>query len=185
MGFTPLEGLVMGTRSGDIDPAVLPYLVRAAGFSVDQAEDLLNRRSGILGLSGLSSDMREVMKAASDGAPRSSLAIEVFCYRVRKYIGAYIAALGGLDAVAFGGGIGENQAEVRQRVLEPLAWCGLELDRSRNQDPATSGGRITTDASRVQAFVIPVDESLLIARDTYACLRADRGATASGGGNAL
>ena len=172
MGFTPLEGLVMGTRSGDVDPAVLDYLASKEGLSLAEAEALLNKQSGLLGISGLTNDMRELLAEADEHQDRRArLAVEVFCYRVRKYIGAYLAALGGCSGVVFTGGIGENSAAVRSRVCEGLAWAGLELDADRNT--ALAGGRegtLTTDASRLPAWVIPTDEELLIARDTYRVL---------------
>ncbi len=172
MGFTPLEGLVMGTRSGDIDPAVLDYLVSKEGLSLPEAEALLNKQSGLLGISGLTNDMRELLAEAKENDDRRArLAVEVFCYRARKYIGAYLAALGGAAGIVFTGGIGENSAEVRSRVCEGLAWAGVEVDPARNATLA--GGRdgiFTTDGSRLPAWVIPTDEELLIARDTYRVL---------------
>lgn len=172
MGFTPLEGLVMGTRSGDIDPAVLDYLANKEGLSLPEAEALLNKQSGLLGISGLTHDMRELLAEAKENDDRRArLAVDVFCYRVRKYIGAYLAALGGAAGIVFTGGIGENSAEVRSRVCEGLAWAGVEVDDGRNT--ALAGGRegiFTTDGSRLPAWVIPTDEELLIARDTYRVL---------------
>ncbi|GJG88197.1 acetate kinase [Gemmatimonadetes bacterium T265] len=172
MGFTPLEGLVMGTRSGDVDPAVLDYLASKEGLSLAEAEALLNKQSGLLGISGLTNDMRELLAEAQENDDRRArLAVEVFCYRVRKYIGAYLAALGGASAIVFAGGIGENSAEVRSRVCEGLAWAGIEVDAGRND--ALAGGRegiLTTDGSRLPAWVIPTNEELLIARDTYRVL---------------
>lgn len=169
MGFTPLEGLVMGTRSGDVDPAVLEYLSAKEGLTLAEAETLLNKQSGLLGVSGLTNDMRELLAEADEHDDRRArLAIDVFCYRVRKYIGAYLAAMGGADAIVFAGGIGENSAAVRARICEGLEWLGLTLDAARN-DGAKGGyeGRISTDDSRLAAWVIPTDEELLIARDTF------------------
>jgi len=172
MGMTPLEGLVMGTRSGDVDAAIVDFIAAKEGSSVHEVENLLNKQSGLLGISGLTNDMRELLDEAHEHSDRRALlAIEIFCYRVKKYIGAYLAAMNGADAVIFTGGIGENSAEVRARVCGGLEWLGLELDEGRNN--ACVGGRegkITTDASRLAAFVIPTDEELLIARDTVRCV---------------
>jgi acetate kinase len=169
MGFTPLEGLVMGTRSGDLDPAILDYVAGKEGLSLPQVESVLNTQSGLLGLSGLTADMRELLaEAAEHDDRRARIAVDVFCYRARKYIGAYLAALGGADAVVFTGGIGENAAPVRSAIAEGLAWFGAELDPERNA--ATVGGRegrIDREGARLQLWVIPTDEELLIARDTY------------------
>ncbi len=169
MGFTPLEGLVMGTRSGDVDPAILDYVMQKEGLSIHEMERLLNKQSGLLGISGLTNDMRELLaeEAANDDR-RARLAIDVFCYRVRKYIGAYLAALGETQAICFAGGVGENAAEVRARVLAGLAPFGIVLDAEANR--ATIGGRegrISAPDSRYEVWVIPTDEELLIARDTY------------------
>jgi acetate kinase len=168
MGFTPLEGLVMGTRSGDLDPAILDYIAGKEGMGLHEVEMLLNKQSGLLGISGLTSDMRDLLAEAHEHDDRRArLAIEIFCYRIRKYIGAYLAGMGGADAVVFTGGIGENAAEIRARVAEGLEWMGLSLDAPANASH-TAGieGRISTDDSRLHAWVIPTDEELLIARDT-------------------
>ena len=177
MGFTPLEGLVMGTRSGDIDPAIIDFISVKEGLSAQQVETLLNKQSGLLGISGLTHDMRELLDEEHENNDRRShLAIEVFCYRARKYIGAFLAASGGADAVVFTGGIGENSAEIRSRICKGLEWMGLELDQQRNENAgANSGRRITIDASRLAAFVIPTDEELLIARDTVRAIEGVRG----------
>jgi acetate kinase len=168
MGFTPLEGLVMGTRSGDLDPAILDYIAAKEGMSLTEIEMLLNKHSGLLGISGLTSDMRDLLAEAHEHDDRRArLAIEIFCYRIRKYIGSYLAGMGGADALLFTGGIGENSAEIRARIVEGLEWMGLSLDASANTSH-TAGveGRISTDDSRLHAWVIPTDEELLIARDT-------------------
>jgi acetate kinase len=169
MGFTPLEGLVMGTRTGDVDAAVLDYIATKEGLSAAEVESLFNKQSGLLGISGLTNDMRELLAEAEEHDDRRAwLAIELFCYRIRKYVGAYMAVLGGADAIVFAGGIGENAAPVRTRVCQELEWLGLDLSAARNAE--MTGGReglISTDASRLQAWVIPTDEELLIARDTY------------------
>ena len=172
MGLTPLEGLVMGTRSGDIDPAIVDFISVKEGLSSGEVETLLNKQSGLLGISGLTNDMRELLaEERENNDRRSHLAIEVFCYRVRKYIGAFLAATGGADAVIFTGGIGENSPEVRARICDGLEWMGLTLDASKNET-AQGGfeGRVSTEASRLAAYVIPTDEELLIARDTFRCV---------------
>jgi acetate kinase len=170
MGFTPLEGLMMGTRSGDVDPSLAGYFARREGVDIEETEAWLNTRSGLLGVSGRSSDMRELLEAEASGDERAALAVDMFCYRVRKYIGAYFAALGGVDALVFGGGIGENAPLVRARICAGMRWWGLTLDEARNAGAVGSEGRISTDDSRVHAYVILVDEAAIIARDTAFCL---------------
>jgi acetate kinase len=173
MGFTPLEGLVMGTRSGDLDPAIIDYISAKEGLSAQEVETLLNKQSGLIGISGLTNDMRELLAEAHEHDDRRArLAVEIFCYRARKYIGAYLAAMNGADAVVFTGGIGENSAEVRALICDGLQWLGLELDEERNA-AHTDGkeGIISRDGSRLAAYVIPTDEELLIARDTVRCVR--------------
>lgn len=168
MGMTPLEGLVMGTRSGDVDPALVDVIAAKEGWTLTEVESLLNKQSGLLGLSGLTHDMRELLaEARENNDRRARLAIDIYCYRIRKYIGAYLAALNGADAVVFTGGVGENATEIRAHVLGGLQWLGIELDADRNASIVGGAeGRITTDGSRLQAWVIPTDEELLIARDT-------------------
>ncbi|GAB4148547.1 MAG: acetate kinase [Planctomycetota bacterium] len=168
MGFTPLDGLLMGTRSGDVDPSILEYLQHKEGMTLQELDTVLNKQSGLLGISGLTADMRELLaEAAEHEDRRARLAIELFCYRARKYVGAYLAALGGADAVVFTGGIGENSAEIRARIARGLEWMGLELDEERNRSLAPgTAGPVHRDGSRIGAFVIPTDEELLIARDT-------------------
>ena len=171
MGFTPLEGLVMGTRSGDLDPEIASYLAEKEGVGADQVAEWLNKRSGLLGLSGRTSDMRDLLSSMETDS-RAKLAVEIFCYRVRKYTGAYMAALGGADGIVFGGGIGENASVVRARICEGLEWCGIELDAARNA--AVVGGKagqISADGSKVLVYVAPVDESLLIAGHIVAAMR--------------
>lgn len=165
MGFTPLEGLVMGTRSGDTDPGITSYLAEKEGVSTAEIERLLNRESGLLGLSGRSGDMRDLL-AVEGQDPQARLAIEVFCYRVRKYIGAYLAALGGAQAIVFGGGIGEHAPTIRARICEGMEWCGLRLDPQRNAAAIGVEGRISADSALIAAYVVPVDESVLIAQYT-------------------
>jgi acetate kinase len=165
MGFTPLEGLVMGTRSGDLDPGLVGYLAEREGVPVEAVETLLNKRSGLLGLSGRSSDMRDLL-AAMEEDERARLAVDIFCYRARKYIGAYLAALGGAQAIVFGGGIGENAPGIRARICEGLEWCGLRLDLERNDTTVGVEGRITANNASIAAYVVAVDESMLIAEHT-------------------
>ncbi len=174
MGFTPLEGLMMGTRTGDLDPSLVAFLAREESVDIDQVDDWLNTRSGLLGVSGLSRDVRELLEAEQTGNARASLALDMFCYRVRKYIGAYLAALGGADAIVFGGGIGENSPAIRARVCDGLQWCGLVLDRERNALAIGAEGPIGAAVAGIQTYVIPVDEAAIIARDTVACLRQAR-----------
>jgi len=168
MGLTPLEGLVMGTRSGDIDPGAVFFLMEKEGLNLKGVNCLLNKRSGLAGLSGVSNDMRELHEAARAGDARARLAIDVFAYRVKKYIGAYLAVLGGARAVVFTGGIGENDAEVRAKALGGLGALGIELDEARNASARATEARITTGASPVAVLVVPTNEELMIARDTYA-----------------
>lgn len=167
MGFTPLEGLVMGTRSGDIDPTIMSYLASKEGLSLKEIEALLNGKSGLLGISGYSNDMNRLLEyAQSSQEKRVSLALDIFCYRVRKYIGAYLAALGGADAVVFSGGIGENSPSVRCMICEGMDWCGLKLDDDLNKAVVGKEGQINSADAAISSYVIPVDEELLIARDT-------------------
>ena len=167
MGMTPLEGLVMGTRSGDLDPAIVNLIATKEGMSPSEVDTLLNTQSGLLGISGLSNDMRMLQaELAENHDRRVQLAIEVFCYRARKYIGAFLAAMGGADAVIFTGGIGENSPEIRARICEGMEWAGLTIDAAKNQQTVGREGLISTDDSRLLAYAIPTDEELLIARDT-------------------
>ena len=175
MGFTPLEGLMMGTRSGDLDPSLPAFLARREGVGIDDVEDWLNTRSGLLGVSGSSRDMRELLKGERQGDSRAELAVEMFCYRVRKYIGAYMAVLGGADALIFGGGIGENAPTIRSRICAGMDWCRLRLDEDRNAKTVGSEGRISADDAMVHAYVITVDEAIIIARDTARSLHHYKG----------
>jgi len=172
MGFTPLEGLIMGTRSGDLDPAIALYVAGHDGLRPGEVETLLNTQSGLLGISELSSDMRELSDAAASGHAQAAEAIEAFCYRAIKYVGAYLAVLGGADAVIFGGGIGEHSPEIRERICAGLAWAGLHIDPARNDQPSTEPMRITSDSASIEAWVVPVDEAVVIARDVVDCLGA-------------
>ncbi len=166
MGLTPLEGLVMGTRSGDIDPAILFYLTDK-GYDMASLNKLCNKESGLLGVSGLSNDMRTLGDAAQAGNPMAELAIDIFCYRVRKYVGAYMAVLGQVDAITFTGGIGQHAPGVRAQVCSDLEPLGITLDWQRNLETTKGEGRISRPESRVQVLVIPTDEEGVIAADTF------------------
>jgi acetate kinase len=171
MGMTPLEGLVMGTRSGDLDPAIVSLVATKEGLTTHEVEALLNTQSGLLGISGLTNDMKVLQEELSEHDDRRvRLAIDVFCYRARKYIGAFLACMGGADAVIFTGGIGENSPGIRARICDGLQWAGLTLDESQNQQTVAREGRITTAGSTLPAWVITTDEELLIARDTVRCI---------------
>ncbi|MGH2897598.1 MAG: acetate kinase, partial [Solirubrobacteraceae bacterium] len=166
MGFTPLEGLVMGTRSGDLDPAIVDFVSAKEGMASRDVEALLNKQSGLLGISGLTADMRELLDEESEnGDRRARLAIDIFCYRVKKYIGAYLAAMNGADAVVFAGGIGENSPRIRQRICAGLDWLGIAADVGKNDELVGREGTFST--GRVALWVIPTDEELLIARDSW------------------
>ena len=167
MGLTPLEGLVMGTRSGDLDPAVVFYLHREAGLSVDDVDDLLNKRSGMLGLAG-ANDMREVARLVGQGDQAAAEALDVYCYRIRKYVGAYTAALGRLDALVFTAGIGENNDAVRAGVCQGLEGLGVRLDARRNKGRSAKPRTISADDSQVAVLVVPTNEELEIAEQTLA-----------------
>ena len=167
MGMTPLEGLVMGTRSGDLDPAVVNVIARKEALSPSEVDALLNTQSGLLGISGLTHDMRELQAELKEHDDRRvRLAIEIFCYRAKKYIGAFLAAMGGADAIVFTGGIGENSPDVRARICAGMEWAGLHLDAAKNESTVGCEGRISRDDSKLLAYAIPTDEELLIARDT-------------------
>ncbi len=166
MGLTPLEGVVMGTRSGDFDPAILFYLSEK-GYSIDELNDMCNKKSGLLGISGVSNDMRNLREHAVAGNERAKLAFDIFCYRIRKYIGAYTAVLGRLDALVFTGGIGENAADVRARTCENLEQMGIKIDPAANEKIVRKEGLISSADSRVKVFAIPTNEELAIAQDTF------------------
>jgi acetate kinase len=163
MGFTPLEGLLMGTRSGDIDPSIILHIMGKEGLSMNEAATLLNKHSGLIGISGESSDMREIIKAVKEDHKRAKNAFEIFCYRIKKYVGAYTAAMGGLDALVFTGGIGENSSEVREEVCRDMQFFGIELDDERNKNKEML---LSRDNSKVKVFRIPTNEELVIALDT-------------------
>ncbi len=165
MGLTPLEGLVMGTRSGDLDPAIIPFLMSKENLSPDEIDKILNKESGLLGVSGVSNDSRDIKAAAEEGNKRAQLARKLFNYRVKKYIGAYMAAMGGVDAIVFTAGIGENAADVRKGILEDMEYFGIKLDENANQVRGEES-EITTADSSIKVFTIPTNEELVIARDT-------------------
>jgi acetate kinase len=172
MGFTPAEGLIMGTRCGDVDVGVLAFLERTEGRTASESEEMLNKESGLLGLSGISSDMREILDAADAGGARALLALQAYCYRVRKYVGAYIAALGGLDVLVFTAGIGQGSHVVRAMALEGLGGMGLRIDDRRNRDARGFDAvcRISTDDSPIVVLVVPTDEERMMAREALRAL---------------
>jgi acetate kinase len=174
MGFTPLEGLVMGTRSGDVDPAIVEFIGSKEGLTAHEVETLLNKQSGLLGVSGLTCDMRELIAEADETSDRRArLAIDIFCYRASKYIGSYFAAMNGADAIAFTGGIGENSARIRALICERLSWFGVKLETQLNERYHDGlEGSIAQTGSRVGLYVIPTNEELLIARDTVRLVNA-------------
>jgi acetate kinase len=166
MGLTPLEGLVMGTRTGDFDPAILFYL-SDKGYSIDDLNTMCNKKSGLLGISGVSNDMRNLREQADKGNKRAQLAFDIFCYRIKKYIGAYTAVLGRVDAIVYTGGIGENSPDVRAQTCAGLEPIGVEIDKAANTAKARNERTISTSASKVKVFVIPTNEELAIAQDTF------------------
>ncbi len=166
MGLTPLEGLVMGTRTGDFDPAILFHLADH-GYEIGELNRICNKQSGLLGISGISNDMRTLCQHAADGHRLAQLAIEVFCYRVKKYIGMYLAVLGRVDAISFTGGIGENSPLVRARACADLEPLGIDVDPERNQSVVGREGNVSREGSRIQVLVMPTDEEGVIATDTY------------------
>jgi acetate kinase len=168
MGFTPLEGLVMGSRSGDLDPAIVLHVMRKEDLGHWEMNALLNKHSGLIGVSGLSNDMRTLLEAEAAGKDRARLAVDVFCYRLKKYIAAYAGVLGGVDGLAFAGGIGENAPAVRERALAGLEALGFALDRGANEKARGREAEVSAPGSRTRVFVVPTNEELLIARDTYA-----------------
>jgi len=163
MGFTPLEGLLMGTRCGDIDPSIITFLMSKEGLTLFEANTLLNKHSGLMGVSGVSSDMREILSALEDNDKKAKFAFDIFCYRIKKYLGAYSAAMGGLDAFVFTGGIGENSSKVRNEVCSDLEFLGIEIDIQKNNSQSEI---ISADSSKVKVFCLPTNEELVIATDT-------------------
>lgn len=170
MGLTPLEGLMMATRSGDVDPSLEGYLTQREGSTIPEIENLLNTQSGLLGVSGLSEDPRELLSAEKQGNLRASLAIEMFCYRIKKYIGSYLAVLGGAQALVFGGGIGENSPEIRSRICKGMEWCGIVLDEESNSDNSKDERNISSKDSKIDVYVIPVHEEEIIGSDALRLL---------------
>jgi acetate kinase len=167
MGFSPLEGLMMATRPGDVDAGVLLYLQREAKLSLDDLDKILNSESGLLGVSGITGDMRALLTSPD---PRAQAAIELFCYRARKYIGAYMAVLGGCDGIVFGGGIGESSPIVRKKILQGLEWTGLVLDVAANDLAIGIESRLDADRSRIGIHVVPVDEMKILATTAQALI---------------
>ncbi|WP_312521119.1 acetate kinase [Anaerospora sp.] len=167
MGFTPLEGLVMGTRCGEIDPAIIPFLMKKEGMTPDQMDEYLNKKSGVLGISGVSSDFRDIEDAAGEGNERAQLALDVFAYKVRKYVGGYVASMGGVDAIVFTAGLGENSIEMRDKICNGLEYLGTRIDHAKN-NVRGKAQEISVDGAKVKIFVIPTNEELVIARDTKA-----------------
>ena len=165
MGYTPLEGLIMGTRSGEIDPAIIPFLMEKENMDAQQIDNFLNRRSGILGISGLSSDFRDLEAAANNGDERSQLAIDVFAYKVKKYIGGYVAAMGGVDAIVFTAGLGENSPFMREKICSGLEYLGTRIDPELNKIRGKAR-EISIKRAKTKIFVVPTNEELVIARDT-------------------
>jgi acetate kinase len=165
MGFTPLEGLLMGTRSGDIDPSLITYVMSKEGLSIAEIGTMLNKHSGLIGVSGMSSDMREIEEGVKEGNKRAKLAFEIFCYKIKKYVGAYTAAMGGLDALIFTGGIGENSVLVRKTVCSNMAYLGLEIDNEKNEN-VKGECDISKENTRAKVLRIPTNEELVIALDT-------------------
>lgn len=166
MGMTPLEGLMMGTRSGDLDPAIVPYVMNKEDLTLNEVNSMLNKHSGLLAISGISSDMREITEGMENGDPNSTLAFNMYEYRLRKYIGSYAAAMNGVDVIVFTAGVGENSVVLRQRVLEQLTYLGVELDEELNKIRSGEPRRISTANSKVEVLIIPTNEELVIARDT-------------------
>lgn len=172
MGFTPLEGLMMATRCGDLDPGLLLYLQKADHLAPSALEELLNKASGLLGISGISGDIRVLLDSDD---PNAALAVDLYCYRARKYIGAYLAVLGGADAILFGGGVGENASVIREKILQDLQWFGIRLDLDKNHRTGSAGGRIDDGSGRVHVWVAPVNEDMLLARMALRLLDQTKG----------
>jgi acetate kinase len=165
MGLTPLEGLIMGTRSGDIDPAILQYISHKEGKTIDELLNILNKQSGMLGISGVSSDFRDVKKAEAEGNHRAKIANEAFVYRVAKYIGAYTAAMNGVDAITFTAGVGENDPVIRAQICEYLGYLGIKIDEEKNKIRGKEA-LISSEDSKVKVYVIPTNEELAIAQQS-------------------
>lgn len=166
MGMTPLEGLIMGTRSGDLDPAIVPFVMNKEELTINEVNSMLNKHSGLLAISGSSSDMRDITDGMAEGEPNATLAFEMYEYRLRKYIGSYAAAMNGVDVIVFTAGVGENSAIVREKVCENLTYLGVEIDKELNKIRSGDPRRISTPNSKVEVLVVPTNEELVIARDT-------------------
>ncbi len=170
MGFTPLDGIVMGTRTGSVDPSAVTYVAEKHGFTPKEMSDYMNKKSGFLGVSGVSSDNRDITEASAHGDKRAQLVTEMLVYEIKKYIGSYAAAMNGLDAVLFTGGIGENAYDIREKVCKDMDFLGIKLDEKANDDLRGKLARISADDSKVEVWVVPTNEELLIARDTLALI---------------
>jgi acetate kinase len=166
MGLTPLEGLMMGTRSGDIDPAIVTFVMNKEDLSISEVNSMLNKHSGLLAISGSSSDMRDIENGVKEGQPNETLAFDMYEYRLRKYIGSYAAAMNGVDVIVFTAGVGENSSFVREQVCKNLTYLGVEIDPELNAIRSGDPRRISTPNSKVEVLVIPTNEELVIARDT-------------------
>lgn len=167
MGFSPLEGLVMSTRSGDLDPGILIYLQKHNWLTVDDLDRMLNKSSGLFGVSGISGDVKELLSA---DAPAARLSLDLYCYRAKKYIGSYMASLGGVDAILFGGGVGENSPVIRSKILENMKWCGIEINEYVNSNTIGTENRISSQTAKVEVWVIPVDEASVLAQEAVKLL---------------
>ncbi|MFH1784750.1 MAG: acetate kinase [bacterium] len=171
MGFTPLEGLVMGTRCGDLDPAIVIHILTKAGLSISEVDAMLNKHSGLDGISGISNDMREIMQEVDRGNKRAQLALDIFTYRLKKYIAAYAGAMGGVDAIVFTAGIGENVPRVREQSCSGLEFMGIKIDKEKNNETISKQGEIGDSSFKVRIFCIPTNEELIIARDTASIIK--------------
>lgn len=174
MGFTPLEGLIMGTRTGDLDPSIILTLMAKEELTLNEANNLMNKHSGLMGVSGISSDMREVMIAAQEGSERARIAVDMFCYRLKKYIAGYAAAMNGVDHVIFTGGIGENSIDIRRKSCEGLEFMGITIDNERNDKCCGMEGIISQNNAKVGVWAIPTNEELVFARDTVRCIQTQK-----------
>ncbi|MFW5998330.1 MAG: acetate/propionate family kinase [Halanaerobiaceae bacterium] len=174
MGFTPLEGLVMGTRCGDLDPAIIPFLMDKENLTLAEIDDILNKKSGLLGVSGISSDSRDVRKAAKKGNKRAQIAVDLFNYQVQKYIGAYTTIMSGVDAIVFTAGIGEHADDIRKGILDDLEFMNIHIDDDINKKARGKEAEITTKNSSIKVFVIPTNEELVIARDTIRIIKREK-----------
>lgn len=174
MGFTPLDGLLMGTRCGSVDPSAVTYVMEKHGFSAHEMSEYMNKKSGFLGMSGVGSDNREVCAAAAEGNERAQITLDILSYQIKKYIGSYAAAMNGLDAILFTGGIGENSSEVRGAVCENMSFYGIEIDEELNKSIHGKLVKLSTENSKVEVWVVPTNEELLIARDTLAVVEGNK-----------